>query len=191
MSILLRDAEVEGARVDVRIEGDRIAAVGPAGAAGSGADVEIPCRGGALLPGLHDHHVHLLSMEAAMRSLDVSGQLDARIAGAHATTPPDVPIRAVNYDEVTGGPLDRRRLDALAPGRSVRVQHRSGRSGSSVRPPWPRSASSATTCPGRAPGIATRRGRASRGRAGAFRPAVSSASTPGCTTVWRASGRST
>jgi predicted amidohydrolase YtcJ len=126
MSILLRDAEVEGDRVDVRIEGDRIAAVGPSGGAGSGADVEITCRGGALLPGLHDHHVHLLSMEAAMGSLDVGSQLEARIAEAHATTPRDVPIRAVNYDEVTGGPLDRRRLDDLAPGRAVRVQHRSG-----------------------------------------------------------------
>ncbi len=45
---------------------------------------------------------------------------------AHARTPPGVPIRAVHYDEVSGGPLDRRRLDALAPGRPVRVQHRSG-----------------------------------------------------------------
>ncbi len=65
-------------------------------------------------------------MEAARGSLDVSSQLEARIRDAHARTPPGVAIRAVHYDEVTGGPLDRRRLDTLAPGRAVRVQHRSG-----------------------------------------------------------------
>jgi predicted amidohydrolase YtcJ len=126
VSIFLRDAEVEGETVDVRIEGDRIAAVGPPGAVKGGADVEISCGSGVLLPGLHDHHVHLLSMEAAMGSLDVGSRLEARIAEAHASMPADVPIRAINYDEVTGGPLDRRRLDALAPSRAVRVQHRSG-----------------------------------------------------------------
>ncbi len=128
-SVLLRGAEVEGARVDVFVEGDRITAVGPSGAVSPGkrgADVEIQCDGGALLPGLHDHHVHLLSMEAALASLDVSHELDRRICDAHAATPPGVALRAVHYDEVTGGPLDRVRLDALAPGRPVRVQHRSG-----------------------------------------------------------------
>jgi len=128
-TMLLREAEVEGEKVDVRIEGGRIAAVAPHRAASGverGVDVEILCGGGALLPGLHDHHVHLLSMEAAMGSLDVGSQLDERIREAHARTPPGVGIRAVHYDEATGGPLDRRRLDTLAPGRAIRVQHRSG-----------------------------------------------------------------
>jgi predicted amidohydrolase YtcJ len=124
-TLLLRQAEVEGERVDVRVEGDRIATVTPPGSA-SGADVEVECGGGALLPGLHDHHLHLLSMAASGDSLDVSSQLDQRIRDAHARALPGAAIRAVLYDDVGEGPLDRWRLDALAPGRAVRVQHRTG-----------------------------------------------------------------
>ena len=128
-SLVLRHAEVEGARVDVRVEGGTITAVGAPGevpGAGRGADVVIECAGGALLPGLHDHHLHLLSMAAAAASVDVSGGLDEAIRAAHARGRPGTAIRAVHYDEGRDGPLDRWRLDALAPDRAVRVQHRSG-----------------------------------------------------------------
>jgi predicted amidohydrolase YtcJ len=111
--------------MDVRIEGTQVAEVGPPHSA-AGADLEIVCDGNALLPGLHDHHLHLLSMAAAARSIDVSHDLDRAVARAHAGALPGVPLRAVNYDEMEGGALDRWRLDALAPGRAVRVQHRSG-----------------------------------------------------------------
>ena len=136
-SLVLRHAEVEGARVDVRVEGGTITAVGAPGevpgadrGAGRRADLVIECDGGALLPGLHDHHLHLLSMAAAAASVDVSGGLDEAIRAAHAQAPPGTAIRAVRYDEGRDGPLDRWRLDALAPGRAVRVQHRSGACGS-------------------------------------------------------------
>ncbi len=126
-SLVLRRAEVDGQRVDLHIEGDRIMALGPPGAVPTQPNAEvIDCAGGALLPGLHDHHVHLLAMAAAAGSLDVSRQLDARVREAHAHTPAGQAIRAVHYDEVAEGPLDRGRLDDLAPGRAVRVQHRSG-----------------------------------------------------------------
>jgi predicted amidohydrolase YtcJ len=124
-SLLLRDAEVDGERVDVRVDDGLVVAVGPCGGV-SGADEVIECAGGALLPGLHDHHLHLLAMAAAAESVDVSGDLDEAVRAAHAQTGPGVAIRAVHYDEVRHGQLDRWRLDALAPGRSVRVQHRSG-----------------------------------------------------------------
>jgi predicted amidohydrolase YtcJ len=124
-SLVLRRAELAREVVDVRVEEARISAIGPPGTV-LGADVEIDCAGGALLPGLHDHHLHLLSMAAAAGSVDVSSDLDRRIREAHAEVPPGRPIRAVHYDEVSEGYLDRGRLDALAPGRAVRVQHRSG-----------------------------------------------------------------
>ena len=124
-TLVLRQAEVEGEQVDVRIEDDRVVAVGPPGTV-HGADVAIDCAGGALLPGLHDHHLHLLSMAAAADSVDVATDLDQRVRAAHARALPGRAIRAVNYDEVGEGRLDRWRLDALAPGRAVRVQHRSG-----------------------------------------------------------------
>jgi predicted amidohydrolase YtcJ len=124
-SLELRDAEVDGERVDVRVEEGLITAVGSRCGVG-GADVVLECGGGALVPGLHDHHLHLLSMAAAAASVDVSAGLEGAIRGADALALPGAAIRAVGYDEGRHGPLDRWRLDALAPGRAVRVQHRSG-----------------------------------------------------------------
>ena len=70
-TLVLRDAEVEGVRVDVRVEDTVVSAVGPPGSL-PGGDTEIVCGGGALVPGLHDHHVHLLAMAAVAGSVDVS-----------------------------------------------------------------------------------------------------------------------
>jgi predicted amidohydrolase YtcJ len=113
MSLVLRDVEVAGERVDVRVDEDRIAAIG----LGLVADEVIEGGGGALLPGLHDHHLHLLAIAAARASVDVGPGLDAlRLA------PSGDWIRAVNARES----VDRRTLDALVPDRPVRVQHRSG-----------------------------------------------------------------
>ena len=87
-----------------------------------GADLVVDAEGGALLPGLHDHHVHLMAMAAARTSLDLATRgLDAL---RHA--PGDGWVRAVGYHEAVHGPLDRDRLDALVPDRPVRVQHRTG-----------------------------------------------------------------
>jgi predicted amidohydrolase YtcJ len=123
--LLLRQAVVDGAPVDVRIDGATVTRLGPPGTLGR-ADREIDCGGGALLPGLHDHHLHLMAMAAASGSIDVASGLDDALRTAHAQAPPGAWIRAVGYDESESGALDRGRLDALAPGRPVRVQHRSG-----------------------------------------------------------------
>jgi predicted amidohydrolase YtcJ len=122
---VLRQAEVEGVLVDVRIDRATVTRVAPPGTLDR-ADGEIDCGGGALLPGLHDHHLHLMAMAAASASVDVAGALDDALRNAHARADPGDWIRAVGYDESESGPLDRWRLDALAPGRAVRVQHRSG-----------------------------------------------------------------
>jgi predicted amidohydrolase YtcJ len=122
--LVLREAEVDGALVDVRIEGSTVTAVEPHGKLHD-ADSKIECNGGALLPGLHDHHLHLLSMAAALDSVDVASELEQSIRSAHATSVPGKWIRAINYDDAKGE-LDRWKLDQWAPGRPVRVQHRSG-----------------------------------------------------------------
>jgi predicted amidohydrolase YtcJ len=124
-SLVLRRAEVDGALVDVRVDGATVTAIEPPGSLG-GADREIRCDGGALLPGLHDHHLHLMAMAAALGSVHVSSGLDDAIGAAHGQARPGEWIRAVGYHEAESGSLDRRRLDELAPGRPVRVQHRSG-----------------------------------------------------------------
>src|SRR5262249_51223630 len=64
---LVRGAEVEGERVDVRIAGDRIAAIAPA-LTRRGDEAVLDAHGGALLPGLHDHHLHLFALAAALAS---------------------------------------------------------------------------------------------------------------------------
>lgn len=121
-------AEVDGASTDVRVEGGLIAAIGTDLARAGEATVS--AHGGALLPGLHDHHLHLLAMAAARRSIDVAGcadppAFDAAVATGHGTADRGTWLRVVGVDE-RHGPLDARRLDRLAPGRPVRVQHRSG-----------------------------------------------------------------
>jgi predicted amidohydrolase YtcJ len=123
-SLLLRQVEVGGRVVDVMVDHDVVTRVGPPGSVGGAHHVH-DGGGGALIPGLHDHHIHLMALAAAWASVDVSGGLDDAIRAAHAASPVGSWIRAVGYHEPEAG-LDRWRLDALAPGRPVRVQHQSG-----------------------------------------------------------------
>lgn len=84
--------------------------------------------GGALLPGLADHHLHLAAMAARRTSLDVSALSRDGLAPAisRATAGDDGWVRAVGYDDVVHGDLDRDVLDAWNRTVPVRVQHRSG-----------------------------------------------------------------
>lgn len=119
-------AELDGAVTDVRLEGSRIVAVGTD--LPTSGTRRVPADGGALLPGLHDHHLHLLAMAAADRSLDARALPDPAAfdaAVAESARAPGDWLRVVGYDD-RHGPLDAARLDRLAPGRKVRVQHGSG-----------------------------------------------------------------
>jgi predicted amidohydrolase YtcJ len=92
--------------------------------------------GGALLPGLHDHHLHLLAMAARSGSVPCGppevvdrDELARRLQTAAAITPPGQWVRGVGYDDSATGLLDAGALDdLLGEHRSVpvRVQHRSG-----------------------------------------------------------------
>jgi len=145
--LLLHDVEVVGRPgLDVRVADGRIAEVGP-GLPRDGADV-LPGHGGALLPGLHDHHVHLLAAAARAGSVDVSPahapDLDAlarllasaaRDAGAARGT---AAVRAVGYDDEATGRIDAAFLDRAGAGTPIRVQHRGGHAwvlSSAGRPP--------------------------------------------------------
>jgi predicted amidohydrolase YtcJ len=123
--VLIRDVEVEGNRVDVLIRDDRVAQVTPYGASPPSQEHDvIEGAGGALLPGLHDHHVHLLATAAARASVDCGTSLaPLRLASGSAE---NGWIRGVNYHESVAGNLDRHLLDAVVPDRPVRIQHRSG-----------------------------------------------------------------
>ena len=77
--LVLRDADVDGRVVAVRVVGDLVAAVGPNVHATSD-DIVIDAGGGALLRGLHDHHMHVHTLAAAWASVPV---------GPPAVTTPD------------------------------------------------------------------------------------------------------
>ncbi|MFE9924542.1 amidohydrolase family protein [Streptomyces sp. NPDC005774] len=132
--MLIRNVEIEGrGRVDVLVTDGRVVEIGkrPAGRgepAPQGVD-EIDGRGGVLLPGLHDHHIHLAALAAQAASVrvgpgDVSGR-DGFVAALRGGAPGKW-VRAVGYHESVAGALDRWVLDGYAPDRPVRVQHRSG-----------------------------------------------------------------
>jgi len=135
-SLVVVDAEIDDrpGRA-VRIEGERIVAVGATAEIDrTGAEV-LDARGGAVLPGLHDHHLHLLGLAARLESVDLGAAADAAAAdallrAAVATMGASLEgagwVRAAGYDEHRHGPLDRARLDALTGARPLRVQHRTG-----------------------------------------------------------------
>jgi predicted amidohydrolase YtcJ len=80
-----------------------------------------------VLPGLHDHHVHLLATAAAAGSVACDMHDRQELAAAlRRTTPVDGWIRGVGYDDGAIGPLDRDSLDELRADVPVRVQHRGG-----------------------------------------------------------------
>ncbi|MBY8856169.1 amidohydrolase family protein [Nocardia sp. CA2R105] len=124
---LIRDAEVSGTRTDVLVRDGLIAAVGTAPAT-PGIRV-IDADGGALLPGLHDHHLHLHAMAADANSVRCGPprvHTAGELAEALAAAPGDGWIRGVGYVETVAGMLDSTTLDALQRERPVRIQHRSG-----------------------------------------------------------------
>jgi len=130
--MLIRGCEVEGARCDVRVDaaGGSIAEIAPTLAAAAGEPV-IEARGGALLPGLNDHHAHLFAAAAALRSVrcgppHVRGAAALAAALSSAPTGHDGWVRGVAYHESVAGELDRHALDRIEPARPVRVQHRTG-----------------------------------------------------------------
>lgn len=132
MTTLLRDVEIGGqAGLSLRIEGDTIAAIGPLRPAASD-ELIIDGSAGALIPGLHDHHVHLRSWAAALGSLwlgppQVSDAATfASVLTSAARAAPGAWIRGVGYHESVAGALDAAALDALVSSAPVRIEHRSG-----------------------------------------------------------------
>jgi predicted amidohydrolase YtcJ len=130
--MLIRNGEVDGVPASVRTDQDRIVEVGHDLDPLPGETV-LDAAGGAILPGLHDHHLHLRALAASLRSVPVGpahvrnpdefaatlGRADrARAAGSW--------LRVVDYHESTVGDIDGAVLDRLAPRGPVRVQHASG-----------------------------------------------------------------
>ena len=144
--MLISGAEIAGYRpVDLRCTGERIVEIGVALQRRAG-ETRLDAGGGALLPGLHDHHIHLYALAAAQLSVDCGPpqvtspgalaralqgralQLQQRHARLHQEPPGTTGwIRGTGYHDSVAGALDRWHLDRMVAERPVRVQHRSGK----------------------------------------------------------------
>jgi predicted amidohydrolase YtcJ len=150
--MLIRNAEVWGhGLADVRIEGGRIVSIHPSPSgegqgvghvSTSGAFRTAPtptpplkvrgfeANGCALLPGLHDHHIHLAGLAVRASSVwcgppDVVSAQD--LAQRLRAKPGQGWIRGIGYHDSVMGLPTARELDALVTDRPLRIQHRSGR----------------------------------------------------------------
>jgi predicted amidohydrolase YtcJ len=131
-SFLIRNAEIRGQRACVRLRDGRMARMS-SDLSPEPTDQVIEANGGALLPGLRDHHIHLLALAAARSSVrcgppevENRAALEQTLQQAAASRTPKNPLRGVGYHESVAGNLDRQSLDAMLGSHPVRIQHRSG-----------------------------------------------------------------
>ncbi|MEY4160055.1 MAG: hypothetical protein RLZZ136_676 [Pseudomonadota bacterium] len=126
--MLIRNATIwQYGRADLRVEKSGIAAIGSLTPLSD--EVVIDAAGGTLLPGLHDHHIHLASSAVRNQSV-VCGPpaiTSAQELADCLSAPGKGWLRGILYHESVMGLPDARALDAIAPDRPVRIQHRSGR----------------------------------------------------------------
>src|SRR5271155_6110367 len=125
--MLIRRGELdEGCQGDIRIHQDRIVEVAPALDPLPKEHV-LDAGGGAVLPGLHDHHLHIRALAAALDSIVVgppevsnAEELADRLRREDRLKRKDAWLRAVDYHESVAGELDRSDLDRLVRRRPVR-----------------------------------------------------------------------
>jgi predicted amidohydrolase YtcJ len=94
----------------------------------------IDARGNAVIPGLHDHHVHFLASAAAHESVfcgppqafDENSLRDILRSSARGLSAAQW-LRGIGYHESVAGDIDRHWLDRVLPDVPARIQHRSGR----------------------------------------------------------------
>ena len=126
--MLIRNAEIHSGELsDLRTDGAVILGIGRIDPLPG--ETVLDAKGGALLPGLHDHHIHLAGLAA--RSASVwCGPPDVTTPeqlAACLRRPGNGWIRAIGYHESVLGLPDARELDQLVADRPLRMQHRGGR----------------------------------------------------------------
>lgn len=127
--LIRRAVLLDGTITDIRV-GTHVREVADGLSARRG-ETEYDAAGGTVIPGLHDHHIHLRAAAAAIRSVRVGpdqirGKADLARVLAAATPDEDGWVRAVGYHDAGAGRLDRDVLDDVSPTVPVRIQHRSG-----------------------------------------------------------------
>lgn len=132
--MLIRNAELHfNVIADVRVDASVVSAIGQKLSPSAGETV-LEAHGAALLPGLHDHHIHLASLAASLDSVQCgppqvrsAADLGQRLREKAASCPhKDQWIRGIAYHESIAGNIDRDWIDRFVPDIPVRIQHRSG-----------------------------------------------------------------
>lgn len=127
--MLIRNANVWlHGPADVRIADGIVAEIAPPQTLSG--DRWIDATGKLLLPGLHDHHIHLAALAARAGSVccgppEVCSAQE--LASALQSCTGDGWLRGIGYHESVMGLPDARALDRMLPDRPLRIQHRSGR----------------------------------------------------------------
>ncbi len=129
-NVLVDGFHGQGQPIDVRVDDGVVSEMGT-GLAAAGSVIVVDGRGGALLPGLCDHHLHLHAMAAAASSVpcgppQVADAEGLRKALATAAGNEHGWVRGTGYFESVAGDLDAASIDRLHDARPVRIQHRSG-----------------------------------------------------------------
>ena len=124
--MLIKNVDIFGECLDVRVDKAVISQVGR----NLSGIADIDGTGCALIPGLHDHHIHLNAAAASLSSVKcgpphVRDEQDL-ITRLHASAGSDW-IRGIGYHQSVAGEIDRAWLDRHGPNRPIRIQHRSGR----------------------------------------------------------------
>lgn len=125
MNLVLRNVRPWGGRcIDVVIQDGRVADL-EAATRTNGESID--GRGGVLLPGLHDHHLHILALAARRQSIDLGGVVDPEEIGHRLRSASTGEwVRAVDYDERACGLPDARMIDSWVADRPVRLADRTG-----------------------------------------------------------------
>lgn len=128
--MLIRNAEIYqvGMR-DLRFEDGTVTEIG--NLAPLAYETTVDACGGALLPGLNDHHLHFLSYAASLDSIDCSprnvGNESDFAQLLRSQEESNNWLRGVGYHESVAGDIDCHWLDQHCPQRPLRIQHRTGR----------------------------------------------------------------
>lgn len=129
-ALMIVNAEVEGVSgLNVRCRGGKVVEIAR-GLVISPDEHTLDARGGALLPGLNDHHIHLFALAAARRSVQCGPPwvtTRTELESALDAAPGRDWIRGVGYHESVAGMLDKQSLDGIRDDRPIRIQHRSGK----------------------------------------------------------------
>lgn len=131
---LIKNARVHGHPqiTDLRLCNGLISGIG-AGLSSDEGDTVIDARRATLLPGLHDHHIHLVALAASLDSLccgppDINSEDNlAALLREHNAISGGSWLRGIAYHPSVAGDIDRHWLDRHIPDRPVRIQHRGGR----------------------------------------------------------------